>query len=85
MKQSTFFIVCGSIAFGSLAVGIFGAFLAKRKETKHKPADTFRDLYEDNAVSEPTMFDISPESCYDTTFDDPFIGCDLGEIYCADD
>lgn len=50
MKQSTFFIVCGSIAFGSLAVGIFGAFLAKRKEKKHNSADTFRDLYEDNAV-----------------------------------
>lgn len=50
MKQSTFFIVCGSIAFGSLAVGIFGALFAKRKEKKHKPGDTFRDLYDDNAA-----------------------------------
>lgn len=50
MKQSTFLIVCGSIAFGSLAVGIFGAFLAKRKEKKHKSVNTFRDLYDDNAA-----------------------------------
>lgn len=50
MKQSTFFIVCGSIAFGSLAVGIFGALFAKRKEKKHKPGDTFRDLYDDNTA-----------------------------------
>lgn len=50
MKQSTFFIVCGSIALGSLAVGVFGAVLAKRKEKKHKPGFTFRDLYEDNAA-----------------------------------
>ncbi len=49
MKQSTFFVVCGAIALGSFAVGIFGAIREKRKEKKHKPAATFRDLYEDNA------------------------------------
>lgn len=50
MKQSTFFIIFGSMALGSLAVGIFGAFIAKRKEKKHKSGFTFRDLYEDNAA-----------------------------------
>lgn len=50
MKLSTFYIVCGSVAFGSLAVGLLGAFLAKRKEKKRKPGDTFRDLYDDNAA-----------------------------------
>lgn len=79
MKYSTFFILCGSLALGSLAVGFIGAIYEKRKEKKHKPAATLRDLYEDNAASEPSMFDISPESCYDTTFDDPFICSDLGE------
>lgn len=82
MKQSTFFFICVSIAFSSLAVGVIGAIHEKRKEKKHKPAATLRDLYEDNAASEPSIFDISPESCYDTSFDvdpfsDPFSSCDL--------
>lgn len=78
MKQSTFFILCGTVALGSLAVGIFGAIHEKRKEKKYKPVATLRDLYEDNAASEPSMFDISPESCYDTSCPDPYwLGCDL--------
>lgn len=79
MKQSTFFILCGSLAFGSLAVGIIGVIHEKRKAKKHKPSSTLRDLYEDNAAFEPSMFDISPESCFDTSFDDPFVCSDFGE------
>lgn len=71
MKQSTFFILCGALALGSLAVGIIGAIHDERKEKKHKPAATFRDLYDDNAASEPSIFDISPECCYDTSCPDP--------------
>lgn len=67
MKQSIFFIICGVVALGSLGVGIFGAIHENRKEKKHKPVATLRDLYEDNAASEPSIFDISPESCYDTS------------------
>lgn len=78
MKQSIFFILCGALALGSLSVGIIGAINEKRKEKKHKPAATFRDLYEDNAASEMSMFDISPESCYDTSCPDPYwLGCDF--------
>lgn len=51
MKQSTFFILCGALALGSLAVGIIGAIHEKCEEKKRKPAATFRELYEDNAVS----------------------------------
>lgn len=82
MKHSTFFILCGAFALGSLAVGVIGAIHEKLKEKKHKPSATLRDLYKDNAASEPSIFDISPESCYDTTFDDPFdpfLFSDLGE------
>lgn len=50
MKLSTFYIVCGSVAFGSLAVGLLGAIHAIRKEKKHKLGATFRDLYDDNAA-----------------------------------
>lgn len=63
MKQSTFFILCGALALGSLSVGFIGAIYENRKEKKHKPAATFRDLYEDNAASEPyhELSDMSPE------------------------
>lgn len=78
MKNSTFFILCGAIALGSLALGIVGAIHEKRKEKRRKSAATFRELYEDNAATEPSIFDISPESCSDTTCLDPFwLGCDL--------
>lgn len=79
MKQSTFFILCGAMALGSFAVGIIVAIHKKRKEKKRNPSATLLDLYKDNAASEPSIFDISPESCFDTTFVDPFVCIDMGE------
>lgn len=51
MKQTTAFILFGSLALGSIAAGIAGAIHYKRKERNHRPAATLRDLYEDNAAS----------------------------------
>lgn len=51
MKQSTFFIFCGAVALGSLAVGLIGAIHEKRKEKKRNPSATLREFYEDNAAS----------------------------------
>lgn len=62
MKQTTAFILLGSLALGSIAAGIAGAIHEKRKSRKHKPAATLRDLYEDNAASDPSLFDDSSES-----------------------
>ncbi len=56
MKQTTTLILLGTLALGSLAVGIAGAIREKRKERKHQPAATFRDLYEDNAPSGSAIF-----------------------------
>lgn len=62
MKVSAFYIVCGSVALGSLAVGLIGAFLAKRKE-KNNHGDTFRDLYEDNAPTDRELADEYSRDC----------------------
>ena len=54
MKQTTTLILLGTLALGTLAVGIAGAIREKRKERKHEPVTTLRDLYEDNAASGAT-------------------------------
>lgn len=51
MKQTTFFILLGSLALGSIVAGIAGTIHEKRKARKHLPAAKLRDLYEDNAAS----------------------------------
>lgn len=51
MKQTTAFILFGSLALGSIAAGIAGVIHEKRKTRKHRPAVKLRDLYEDNAAS----------------------------------
>lgn len=51
MKQTTAFILLGSLALGSIAAGIAGVIHEKRKARKHRPAATLRDLYKDNAAS----------------------------------
>lgn len=51
MKQTTVFILLGSLALGSIVAGIAGTINEKRKARKHQPAAKLRDLYEDNAAS----------------------------------
>lgn len=51
MKQTTAFILLGSLALGSIAAGIAGAIHEKRKARKLQFSATLLDLYNDNAAS----------------------------------
>lgn len=57
MKQTTAFILLGSLALGSIAVGIAGVIHEKRKARNHQPAATLRDLYEDNVASRAAILE----------------------------
>lgn len=65
MKDSTFFLIVGLLGVLSLACGLIGWRLAKRKEDKENHGDpaTFNELYEDNAPINRELWEDFARDC----------------------